>query len=757
MSCEKARDFIEPMKYIGREIPRTDATEKVSGRFRYLGDESSCDLLHAAVLMSPIPHGRVLKFDASRAENMEGVVRVFSPWSAPSTRYNSGVFYPTQEMHPDETILTDYVRHVGDRVAIVVATSERVARSALKQIDVTYEEYAPVLDPEQVLAEGLSIHPGEPTVFEGSMKYGDAEAAFASAHTICEDIVSTPRIHHAAMEPHVCTCYPFSPGGVEIHTPCMLAFAVHCGVGRILNLPLSKIRVLKAPMGGTFGGKQEFILEPVCAFLCLELRRPVRLAYNREETVIATRCRTPAIGRIRTAISERGEITARSIDMLVDAGAYLSGGKGVAMSMSKKVARLYRIPALSYYGRAVRTNSVPGGAARGYGSPQLHAITEIHTDLIAKRLKMDPIEFRRRNLVHPFEPDLSGGAPLGNAGALACLEEGVKRFRWYQRLEETTKSTGRYRRGIGMASATHINGHGGSQTVEFLNMSIRMYEDGSVVLQSALHEFGTGSLTVFAQLVAEVLSLPIERITATEADTLMGHYDVGCIATRVVYVMGSCTVELAQKLRSKLISLSARVVGLSPDDLYLENGSIRSRSDERFEMPYGEAVCRVGQELQLEMSETIDYRCKTNPGAYAAHFAEVEVDTLTGRVRVLDYLAVHDVGRALNPLFIRGQIYGGVQMGIGLAICEELKYDERGYPTTRNFDKLVMLNAPEMPNVDILLLERHEDSGPFGAKGVGEIATIPCAPAVVNAINRALNLEMKTLPLSPIRIVEALS
>ena len=748
---------MKPLKYVGKEIPRTDAGEKVSGRFRYLGDESSRDLLHAAVLMSPIPHGKVLSFDASRAEAMAGVVRVFSPWSAPKTRYNSGVFYPTQDMHPDETILTDYVRHVGDRVAIVVATSERIARRALREIDVTYEEYPAVLDPEKVAAEGLSIHPGEPATFEGNMTYGDTDAAFTAAHTVCEDVVSTPRIHHAAMEPHICTCYPFSPGSVEIHTPCMLTFAVHCGVGRILGLPLSKIRVLKAPMGGTFGGKQEFILEPVCAFLCLELRRPVRLAYNREETVIATRCRNPAVGRIRTATDEHGRITARTIEMLVDAGAYLSGGKGVAMSMAKKVARLYRVPALSFTGKAVRTNCVPGGAARGYGSPQLHAVTEIHTDLVAKRLGLDPIEFRRRNLVEPFEPDLSGGAPLGNAGALACLEAGVERFRWYERMQDCRKSGGRYRRGVGMASATHINGHGGSQTVEFLNMSIRMYEDGSVVLQSALHEFGTGSLTVFAQLVAEVLSLPIERIAVTEADTLMGHYDVGCIATRVVYVMGSCTVELAQKLHDKLIALSARVLDRQPDDLYLEDGCIRSKEDRSFVVPYGEAVCRVGQELQVEMSETIDYRSKTNPGAYAAHFAEVEVDTLTGRVRVLDYLAVHDVGRTLNPLFIRGQIYGGVQMGIGLALCEELKYDERGYPTTRNFDKFVMLNAPEMPEVELLLLERPEDSGPFGAKGVGEIATIPCAPAVVNAVNRALGLELKNLPLTPMRIVEALA
>jgi xanthine dehydrogenase molybdenum-binding subunit len=494
------------------------------------------------------------------------------------------------------------------------------------------------------------------------------------------------------------------------------------------------------------------ILEPACALMALRTGLPVRLTLDRRETILGTRTREAAEGRVRTVADREGHLLHREMDLLCDGGAYATGGHRITMAMGKKVSRLYRIPSQSFRGRTVFTNTTPSGACRGYGSPQIHAITEIHLDLLARRLNMDPTELRRRNLVGPYDPDPAGGPGLGNARIRECLDWGARAFRWADRAAEPA-GTGRYRVGAGMACATHGNGYFGSPYPDFISMALRICEDGSVLVNGAFHELGNGTLTTIGQIVAEALVTTPDRVWVSEADTHLTPFDVGCVASRVTYVCGACAQELAERVRGRLIDATARLEGCDPDKVILEEGRVmvgdRSWSQ-------GELACRAAAELKEEIGDYLRFAPSGNPASFGAHFARVRVDTLTGMVRVTDYLAAHDVGRAINPKLLRGQIYGGVQMGLGMALCEELKYDPKGYPLSASFARYDLVNAPDMPEVEVVLVEEGEPGGPYGAKSIGEIATVPVAPAVVNAINRALGTELTRLPLTPERILAAL-
>jgi xanthine dehydrogenase molybdenum-binding subunit len=417
--------------------------------------------------------------------------------------------------------------------------------------------------------------------------------------------------------------------------------------------------------------------------------------------------------------------------------------------MGKKTSRLYRIPALRYEARAVRTSTTPSGACRGYGSPQIHAMTEIHTDLLCRRLGLDPVEFRRENLVHPFDDDPSGAANLGNARILDCLDRGLALFGWEERKEPSRSVDGRFRRGAGFACCTHGNGYYKTIYHDFSEMSLRFMEDGSAVLRAGVPEMGHGVVAVMAQIVSLVTGVPPEKVSVTEGDTFHSHYDIGCQASRGIFVCGECARLTAEKAATLLLEEAGKLWGA---DAHLIEGGFVSVGGER--VPLGELVRRI--ELAGRSADvSVKYSPTRNPGSYGVHFVDLKVDVLTGRVKIEKYVAVHDVGRALDRAFVEGQIYGGVQMGLGMALCEDLSFDAKGRPSAVNFDKYVMVNAPDMPDVEIVLVEEGEEGGPFGAKSIGEIAAVPSAPAVTNAINRALGLELTVLPLTPARIVAA--
>ncbi len=735
-------------RYVGHNVPRPDGPDKVRGRYNYLADEPPANALHGALVVSSRAHARVTALHTEKAEELPGVI-VLTFEDAPAVRYNSGEWFPGQDDHPDETVLTGHARHVGDRLALVLAPDEKTARAARDLVTVEYEDLPPVIGFDDAEELAPQLHDDGQAAFAGRIGYGDFDEALARAASVATDTVTTPKIHHAALEPHAVLAWPRPENILEVHSPCQIMFGVQHAVSLVVPLPLAKIRVVKTRMGGTFGGKQEVVYEPLVAWAAWKLGRPVFLQTGRAETVLGTRTRAAVRGRMTTALDDQGRILGRRVEMVVDAGAYLSGSKKVLMAMGKKIPRLYRIPALDYRGRVVRTSTTPAGACRGYGSPQIHALTEIHTDLLCARLGFDPVDFRLKNMVEPNEADPSGASNLGNARIRDCLTRGLAAFGWDRRREPT--GSGRFRRGAGFACCTHGNGYYGTIYHDMAAMSLRLLEDGSAVLRAGVHEMGNAPVAALIQIVAEVTGIAPERITALEGDTLANHYDIGCQASRGIYVLGECARLCAEKVLEKLRDEAEKLWGPAAT---WRNGVLEH--DGR-EIPLGEAVRQIERKSRVSIEVAVEHRPTRNPASYGAHFVDLTVDTLTGLVKIEKYLAVHDIGQAINRRLVEGQIYGGVQMGLGLALTEELAYDGQGRPSARNFDKYHLVNAPDMPDVETILVEEGEPGGPFGAKSIGEIATVPVAPAVVNAVNRALGAELTVLPLTPARIVAHLT
>ncbi|MCP3970949.1 MAG: molybdopterin-dependent oxidoreductase [Rhodobacteraceae bacterium] len=737
------------MSHISNPLPILDGAEKVTGRLRYLDDMQFEGMAHAQLVFSTLAHGRIIALDTARAMAVPGVLAVFHHGNTPDNRYNSTIWFEEQEAPEDERMFPQVVRHVGDRVAAVVAETPRIARRAAGLIRVEYDILPAVIDPALAL-DGSAGPDG--LAEEVRFDYGDTDRAFEAADLIVDTTVSTPRTHHGAIENHSCVAIPQPDGRILLHSPCQSVHAVQVVCARALGVPASQVRAVMSPIGGSFGGKAEPVLEPLCAHFALALNRPVGLSFDRGETFTATRTRSGARGRVRTAVTGDGRILARQTDVVSDIGAYCTGGHFLPGSMSQRLCRLYDVESQRFRGRAALTNTVPSGAYRGYGSPQIHAISEINLDLTARRLGMDPVAFRLKNLIDPYAVDPVTGGDIGNARIRECAQEGAARFGWQQR-RDRDRSTGRLRRGIGMACATHINGcFPGFHEATTATLAVR--NDGRLDLTCALHDLGCGSNTVLAQIIAEVLQVAPADVVFSAVDTDICDYDLGTRASRMTYICGEAVRRTSESLKAVLRSTASLEFNCETTDLCFDSGQVICAGQGR-EMTYSELAAHAARR-HLFLTATETYRATANPGSFAAHFAEVEVDTLTGVARVVDYLAAHDLGRSINRQLVSGQIHGGIQMGIGFGLLEDIGLDpDTGKMKGDRFSRYHMVNAPEMPKVEIVLVERSEPTGPFGAKAVGELATIPVAPAIVNAVNDALNTELTCLPLAPERIAEA--
>lgn len=747
------------MNQVSRRIPLIDGIAKVTGDLHFVADLPVEGSLHCALVFSSRPHARIQAIDAAGALALKGVHAVFWHENTPRRRYNSSIWFAGQEAIADEQMFPSVVRHIGDRVAAVVADTEELARRAARLIAVSYEDLPAILAPKAALEHsGAAVGAdGTPTFLnplaETTFEHGNPEASFAAADLIVEAKVTTPRSHHCAIETHCCVATPQPDGRLLILSPCQSVFAVQAVIAQALNLPVERLRVVKTPIGGSFGGKAEPILDPLCAFFALTLGRPVTIRYNRRETFTATRTRSSVIGRMRIGLSADGHILARETDALVDIGAYCTGGNYLPDSMLQRLVRLYDVPAERYRGRAVYTNTVPTGAFRGYGSPQIHTISEIILDIAARWLQLDPVELRLRNIVRPGCKEPWQGLDLGNARGRECLVRGADAFKWSQRLQSGQRR-GRWRRGVGMAAATHINGcYPGFH--EETTATLKLLPDGRVQLVCALHDLGCGADTTLAQIAGEVLGLRADEIAIVVADTDTCPYDLGTRASRMTYICGEAVRRAAVALAAIIRAEGVRELNAAENELRLEAGAVRRVDGSSLAL--SDIAARLDARGTSLPAATETYRAAANPGSYAAHFAEVEVDTLTGRVRVTDYLAVHDVGRAINPMLVEGQVHGGIHIGIGYALYEDVAIDPMtGAMRGDSFSRYTMANAPEMPPMRIVLVEEGEPTGPFGAKAVGEIATIPVAAAIVNAVNHALGTELTDLPLAPERILAAL-
>lgn len=739
---------------IGGRYPTHDALEKAMGKAVYTGDLRMPGMLFAKMLFSPVPHAYIKSIDTSQAEALEGVRCIATCMNTTDLLFNSARRFIGHNMKPDEQVFPRKVRYVGDRVAAVAADTEEIAERAVKLIRVEYERLPAVYDVERALEEDApEIHEGGNRLGRLEVTAGDVDGAMAKACRVFEGRYVMPAVHHFAMEPHTAAA-SFDGRNLTVWTSTQNIFAFRTLLADICGLPVNRVRVIRPTVGGGFGGKYEMVLESVAAVLAVRTQRPVMLELSRKDSMISTRTRHGAVVYIRAGVSRDGVLQAVDYTEYCNAGAYAGSTMNVLGGASAKSMMLYRMPNVRFTGTGVYTNTPVAGAMRGYGSPQIETPLELFLDRIAGELRMDPVELRRKNLVYPGDQNPAKHVSLGNARIRDCLEKGCRMIGWTP--EVTVSQDGRYRRAVGFACGVHGNGVAGVM-MDTTTIQLKMTEDGTLLLFTGTQDIGQGSVTVLKLILAETLQIDPDSIEVIEADTATTPFDMGTFSSRCTWVAGESARQAALEMGKLLFREAAELLETEEEALVLDHGAVADRRDPSRRASFQACALHAQQVSRRgELLVTHPYYSEHNPGSYAADFAEVEVDTQTFEVRVLRFAAVHDVGRAINPMTLEGQIEGGIQMGLGYALREELLIDgETGAVSNAHPKRYRIFRAREMPRIEIGLVEEGEEHGPYGAKSVGEIATVAVGAAIVNAVNRAMGIHLTQLPATPERIREA--
>jgi xanthine dehydrogenase molybdenum-binding subunit len=750
----------EKRSFVGTSFARVDAVEKVTGSVQYAVDLKFPDMLHAALLHSPHPHAQILSIDTRKAEQIPGVKAVISRDNAPRFLFNSSC--PLLETGGDQVIFDDYVRYVGDPVAAVAAVDIDTARTALASIQVTYKILPFTLSAEAAIAQEAPRvrEKGSNIAFENgtNQESEDFDRAIAESDYVFRGKYSTTSVQQCAMEPHVCVSKFDDSGKLTVWSSTQIPFRLRNTLSKALGLPVGKVRIIRPPLGGGFGAKEQMTVEPYTAVLAMKTRKPVKLEYTREEEFTVGSRRHAFIVELETGVSKTGVFTARGGKAILQAGAYLSHGPGVLSKAFAHFLMLYKAAATRFDGKCVYTNTSFGGACRGYGAPQIVFAIERQVDEICRELGYDPIEFRISNSYTKGDIDPVTNWKIESGASEASIRQAAEKVGWNNRL--SIKTLGDMRRGIGFARYMYSTGAKPwwpecSEALAIVN------EDGSVNVVTSAVDLGTGITTGFAQIAAEELQINADMVNISkESDTETFPMDSGAYASRTTYVAGGAVKLAAADARQHLLSAASRILGVELDRLDTENGNVYSKIDPGKRISYGDIVrkCRTA----LEGSSTIlgrgFFEPRGNGPTFGAQFAEVEVDVKTGQTKVLRLVAALDVGKAINPANIEGQVQGSIQMGVGYALSEYLQWNaQSGEIMNPSFLDYKLIAAPDMPKVDVIILESPDPFGPYGAKGVGEQAVVPTAAAVLNAINDAVGVSIRDLPATSEKVYRVIS
>ncbi|CEM62702.1 xanthine dehydrogenase family protein molybdopterin-binding subunit [Treponema phagedenis] len=742
-------------KYVGKKFIRQDSFDRVTGVTKFTADIKRHMLLYGKLVLSEKAHADI-SFDFDEALLVPGIYTILTYKDIPHIPYNCMEWFTGISAYHDEYILHDRARFVGDRIALVLGENKHAVEEAIKKIIVHYKELPVITNLDDAQKDTVIIKRDSNLAYEKKIGCGDFKKALDEADYIIEDSGSTPRTHHLAIEPHAALAEFDTFGNLVIHSPGQIVFAIQMHMARILQIPYSKIRVIKTNMGGSFGGKQQPLLELIAGAVAWIIKRPVLVYMDREQSIIGTFTRNPTKVKITTAIKKDGTILGRKVETLVDGGAYDTNNTSIINAYAKKLFRLYKIYNQEFHGKAFYTNGIPGGACRAYGGPQSHAVSEINITNAAKKIGMDPCEFRLKNLVDPYDDDPVGGPNLGKAGIKDCIKAGMKVFNWKEKYEHIhKKNTDRYAYGVGVACATHGNGYLGVFP-DFTNVEMILNPDGTLFVKIAVHEQGCGTIDSLCLIAAEAIDMNPANITITEADTAISPYDsAGTQASRVTFVAGGALIEAGTLLKQKIFNTLHTIEHIPLEDMYSDCGTVKIKNSDKT-YTYAEIATMAEKSLSNPTSVYIHHVPKSNPAAFAACFAEVKVDKKTGLVEITDLLAVHDIGKAINPLLVEGQIHGGCQFILGMALSEEIIREPNGSIKNKTLSKYHVLNAQDMPAVKVMLIETEDETAPYGLKSVGEIAAVAPAPAVLNAINHALGTNICDYPATPERIIESI-
>ena len=772
-----AADAAPRTEVVGHPEPKVDALKLAKGKPVFADDIELPGMLSAALLTSPHAHARIRRIDASRARALPGVHAVLTHQDIARVIYASGGQTWPNPKPWDQVSLDSKVRHVGDRVAVVAAETPEIAQRALDLIDVEYELLPAVFDPVDALRPGAPRIHDEPDavgIADAARNLastthavvGDIERGLAESERVFERTYHVQQVQQASIEPHIVVTYWDEDDRMIIRTSTQVPFHVRRMIAPLLGLPVRRIRVIKPRVGGGFGGKQEMLIEDLCAHLTIATGRPVRFEYTRELEFTSARSRHPQVVTYRAGVMRDGTLHALEMRVLEDSGAYGTHGLTVCTVSGLRGLSTYRCPHMRFTGEIVYTNKPTPGAFRGYGAPQAEFALESLMEEIATEMGLDAVEFRLKNAVRAGDP-LPMAKALGEAregfeqtvvtcALPECVTQAGAAIDWRRRADtnwHTDPERPHIRRGLGMAVCMHGTAIAG---LDMGGASIKLNDDGSFNVLVGGTDIGTGSDTVLAQIGAETLGVPLSDVIIFSSDTDFTPFDTGAYASSTTYISGGAVKKAAERVREQIFTRAALMLQTTTRDMQLKGRKVIA--------PDGRSVtlAEVGlhslhTEDQQQIMATASHMSYQSPPPFGAQFAEVEVDIQSGAVTVKRLVMAVDCGTAINPQTAAGQVEGGMIQALGYALCEDMPYDPSGRVLTTRLGDYHIFQAHEIPQMQAILVPTYEPSGPFGAKAVAEIPMDGVAPAVANAVFDAVGVRIRDLPITPEKVWRALA
>lgn len=736
----------KPLQAISRPLPRPDAVEKVTGKGIYADDLYVEGMLHASVLRSKYPHAKLLKVDPAKAQALAGVAAVLTAEDIPG-RKDCGVH------EVDWPVLCyDKVRYVGDAIALVVAETEAIAAEALKLIEVDYEPLPVVPGPkEAALPDAPILHEHVPNHVPGEhgnclkhyhLENGDVAKGFAEAAVIIEREYSTQTVEHAFIEPEAGLAVPDPTGRITVYCGGQIPFGDRKQIAETLALPEDRIRVINCLIGGAFGGKEDVSVQIHVALAALKTNRPVKMVFSRKESLMVHPKRHATIIKMKTGAAKDGRITAHEAEIWGDGGAYASLSSHVMLRATTHAAGAYEVKNVKVDTFAMYTNNVPSGAFRGFGVTQSAFAMESQMDQLAEALGLTPIEIRRRNVLNYGKQTLAGQVMTESCGLADALEAVAAEMDKHS----FVPFEGDKRRAWGVACAYKNTGFG-SGAYDAAGAEVELFANGRAAVRAGAAEIGQGLVGVLAQVVSEELGVPYEKVDVLVADTDRTLDCAATTASRQTYVTGNAARHASREVRKLISHAAAEMLGAAPDTLQFIDGRIKNNGHS---IELAEIVRMMRREGHLpKMSyQYVSPMCEPYHHfafGFGAQGVLVEVDIKTGETRVLKVIAANDVGRVINPLALQGQVEGSISMGLGMALQENFVMKD-GYVETDTLNKCRLPTIDQTPEVISFFVEHETADGPYGGKGVGELASIPTTPAIINAIYKATGIRCTSLP-----------
>jgi CO/xanthine dehydrogenase Mo-binding subunit len=750
---------MEKYHVVGHSFPQIDAQERASGTAEFVSDMKLPGMLQGRILRSPHPHARILRIDTSKAKRLPGVKAVVTVEDTPKI--------PFGPRTDDWMIMAkDKVRFVGDEVAGVAAVDEDAAEEALSLIKVEYELLPAVFDPLEAMQPGAPlIHDKERNIVsEFKLSKGDIEKAFRESDVVHSERYYTNQVYQAYLEPMACVVQPDLSGKLTFYISTQIPSMTRIPYAKALGLPLEKIRVVVPYYGGAFGAKMETNLHLVAAVLAQKTGKPVRMVNPREEDFMAGNPRVPMYIDLKIGAKQDGALLGKEVRVIGAAGGRAVYSMVIVATACYRPDSLYHFQNLKTEGLTVYTNTVPTSCFRGFGNAQMTFAIECSLDMIAETIGMDPAELRIENGLKTGEVSIHGWN-IGSSGLTECVRKATAASGWKEK-----RTQKQFARGIGLACCNHVSGNrafarefdGGAGIV-------RVSREGKVLVYHGESDMGQGQKTIFAQIVAEELGISLDQIEVAPVDTDISPFGMGSFATRGTVFGGNGVKAAAADAKRQILELAAEMLEANPKDLEIKEGKIFVQGSPEKSLPFQKVTEQglykrggapiVGTGFWVPDTVIPDPVTKfgnVSPAyPFACQICEVEVDTETGQVQVLNYVAAHDVGRAINPQTTEGQIQGGVAQGIGWALTENM-VTEQGRILNPNFRDYVIPGPLDLPPIKPILVEPIEPNGPFGAKGIGEPALNPVTAAVANAIYHAIGVRITELPITPGKILKGL-